>query len=83
MRFDLERMEVAPGTPTPRLDDVLYSFTFGFAHLDVSRTGTLVYRKSTARGQSVVDWIDRSGWDEFPTARTAWAELISDWPGCR
>jgi len=61
VRFDLERMQVAPGTPTPLLDDVLYSFTFGFAHLDVSRTGTLVYRKSTARGQSVVEWIDRSG----------------------
>jgi len=61
VRFNLERMEVAPGTPTPLLDDVLYSFTFGFAHLDVSRTGTLLYRKSTSRGQSVVDWIDPSG----------------------
>ena len=30
VRFDLARMEVSPGTPTPLIDDVLYSFTFRF-----------------------------------------------------
>ena len=61
VRFDLERMEVAPGTPTPLLDDVLV-----LLHVWVRSSGCLTHRhaglsQSTARGQSVVDWIDPSG----------------------
>ncbi len=59
--FDLNRTEVSSGAAVPVLDDVVYSSTFGFAQLDVSRTGTLVYRRSAARGQLIAAWIDRSG----------------------
>jgi serine/threonine-protein kinase len=59
--FDLNRMEASSDTAVPVLDDVAYSSTFGFAQLDVSRTGTLVYRRSTAGGQLVAAWLDRSG----------------------
>ena len=61
VRFDLERMEVAPGTPTPpsRRCSVLL-------HVWVRSSGCFThrhpgYRNSIARGQSVVEWIDRSG----------------------
>ena len=61
VKFDLERMEVSPDTAVPLIDDVMYSLTFGFAQLDVSRNGTLVYRRSTARGQLIAESIDGSG----------------------
>jgi hypothetical protein len=82
VRFDLAQMQVSSGTPIPLLDDVLYSFTFGFAQLDVSRTGTLVYRRSTAR---IAEWIDGAGRTEpllttpgqyiFPTLSRAGTRL--------
>jgi hypothetical protein len=59
--FDLNRMEASSTAAVPVLDDVAYSSTFGFAQLDVSRTGTLVYRRSAARGQLVAAWLDSSG----------------------
>ena len=46
VHFDLDRMRTS-GNPTPVLNQVSYSSTFGFAQLDFSRTGTLVYRKDT------------------------------------
>ena len=39
----------------------MYSWTFGFAQLDVSRNGTLVYRRSPARGQLIAESIDGAG----------------------
>jgi Tol biopolymer transport system component len=42
-------------------EGIAYASTFGFAQLDVSRTGTLVYRRSTARGQRVVSLLQASG----------------------
>ena len=77
VRFDLERMEVSPDTPVPLLDDVMYSLTFGFAQLDVSRTGTLVYRRSTARGQLIAESIDGSDRTE-PQLTTPGAVHLSD-----
>ncbi len=59
--FDLNRMDTSSDAAIPVLDDVAYSSTFGFAQLDVSRTGTLVYRRSAARGQLIAAWLDRSG----------------------
>jgi serine/threonine-protein kinase len=59
--FDLNRTEVSPGAAVPVLDDVVYSSTFGFAQLDVSRTGNMVYRRSAARGQLIAAWFDRAG----------------------
>jgi Tol biopolymer transport system component len=58
--FDVERMEVR-GTAVPVLADVAYSSTFGFAQMDVSRTGTLVYRRSLGGGQFIANWIDETG----------------------
>jgi WD40-like Beta Propeller Repeat len=56
--FDLERLEVR-GTPAPVLEQVGYSSTYGFAQLDFSRSGTLVYRSGTAGGGLVtVQWLD-------------------------
>ena len=58
--FAADRFEVR-GSGTPILDDVAYSSTFGFAQMDVSRTGTLVYRRSVAGGRFTVAWIDGAG----------------------
>jgi eukaryotic-like serine/threonine-protein kinase len=56
---DLDRME-ALGAATAVLDGVSYSSTFGFAQLDFSRTGALVYRKNGG-GQVIAQWLDSSG----------------------
>jgi serine/threonine-protein kinase len=59
--FDVNRMAVSSGAAVPVLDEVVYSSTFGFAQLDVSRAGTMVYRRSAARGQFMAARFDRSG----------------------
>jgi serine/threonine-protein kinase len=58
--FDLERMQIH-GAPVPILTDVAYSQTFGFAQFDFSQTGIVVYRRTTGKGQVVVQWIDKAG----------------------
>lgn len=58
--FDLAALTVH-GAPVPVLEDVSYSPLFGYAQVDVSPTGTLVYRKGAESALSVVDWIDRGG----------------------
>jgi serine/threonine-protein kinase len=58
--FDVERL-AATGTAVPVVDGISYAPTFGYAQLDVSRAGTLVYRRASARGQKVVSWVDGSG----------------------
>jgi eukaryotic-like serine/threonine-protein kinase len=57
--FDLKRLQ-ARGSPTPVLEGVSYSSEFGYAELDFSRTGDLVYRKNSG-GQLVVQWVDETG----------------------
>jgi eukaryotic-like serine/threonine-protein kinase len=78
--FDLQTLTVV-GMPVPVLDDVSYSPLFGYAQVDVSQTGTLVYRKDPGGGLSVVDWIDRAGQRatllEKP-GRYAWPRLSAD-----
>jgi Tol biopolymer transport system component len=77
--FDLDRM-AARNTATPVLDGVSYSFTFGFAQVDFSRTGTLVYRKNNG-GQLIAEWIDSAGKAEpFFTkpGRYVWPRLSPD-----
>jgi Tol biopolymer transport system component len=49
------------GTAVPLVDNVSYSPLFGYAQLDASRTGALVYRKGAESDLSIVEWIDRSG----------------------
>jgi eukaryotic-like serine/threonine-protein kinase len=57
--FDRDRMQ-ARGTATPVLNGVSYSSTFGFAQLDFSRSGALVYRKNNG-GNLILEWLDGSG----------------------
>jgi serine/threonine-protein kinase len=57
--MDLSTLSVH-GTPIPLLDNVAYSSLFGYAQMDVSDTGMLVYRRGAESRQSVVNWIDRA-----------------------
>jgi len=59
--FDVARLAVR-GTPVPLLDDVASDPTTAGGQLDVSQTGTVVYRsgKAAARGSPIL-WLDRSG----------------------
>jgi serine/threonine-protein kinase len=57
--FDLDRLQIG-AVAIPVLDHVSYSLGFGFAQLDFSRTGELVYQKDT-REQAVVELRDRAG----------------------
>jgi eukaryotic-like serine/threonine-protein kinase len=58
--FDVETMAVR-GVPVPILEDVSYSSTFGFAQIDFSRNGTLVYRRSAGGGMLALSWLSPSG----------------------
>ncbi len=59
--FDLERLE-ARGTPVRVLDDVAFDTVASGAQYDVSRTGTLVYRRYPGeRSASTVQWVDSTG----------------------
>ena len=78
--FDLGAFTVR-GTPVPVLDDISYSPLFGYAQMDVSQTGMLVYRKAAESGLSVVDWIDRAGTRTAlltKPGRYAWLRLSPD-----
>lgn len=59
--FDPDRLEVR-GTPAQVLEGVAYSAAWGSAQIDVTRTGTLVYRSSrTGEGLVTVQWLDELG----------------------
>ncbi len=60
--FDPEKLEVR-GTPSPVLEEVVYSVQYGSAQFDFSRNGTLVYRSggSTGLGRFTVQWLDAAG----------------------
>jgi serine/threonine-protein kinase len=60
--FDVDRLEVH-GTPVPVLDQVGYNAGSGSAQLDVSQTGTLIYRSGgvTGGGLFTVAWLDGAG----------------------
>ena len=56
--FDRQQLAVR-GTGVPVLEErIAYSTIFGNAKLDVSRNGTLIYRRSPAL---VASWLDRGG----------------------
>ena len=63
--FDLERLETR-GAAVQVLDDVAYDPIASGAQYDVSRSGTLVYRRSSgvAIPMSTVHWIDSTGKQE-------------------
>lgn len=56
--FDVRR-HAASGPAFPVLQDVAYAANFGYAQLDVSANGVLVYQRDA--GQSVLAWVDRRG----------------------
>lgn len=60
--FDLKGLETR-GPAVPVLDGLMYEEVAGAGHFDVSRTGTLVYRKQAgaATPRSVIQWLDHSG----------------------
>ncbi|MBZ5635276.1 MAG: serine/threonine-protein kinase [Acidobacteriia bacterium] len=69
--FDLERLETR-GTAVPILDDVAYTTVSGTAQFDVSRSGTLVYRRgggASASGTMTLQWVDANGRKEPLRAR--------------
>ena len=79
-QFSPDRMTV-DGPSTPVLDDVAYSSIFGFAEMDASRTGTLVYRRSAGGGQFVLAWLDATGQPTPLLAKPAqygWPRLSPD-----
>jgi Tol biopolymer transport system component len=58
--FDARKLELL-GTPTPVQEDVP-SNTAGFAQLDISASGTLVYRPGVGAGGPVtLEWLDAAG----------------------
>ncbi len=63
--FDLEKLETH-GAAVPVLDDVAYQSPSGTGQFDVSRTGTLVYRRASggASGMETLQWVDPSGQKE-------------------
>ncbi len=59
--FDSDRLELR-GAPTPVLEEIAYSTAWGSAQIDVSQSGTLVYRASrTGEGLVTVQWLDGTG----------------------
>ncbi len=59
--FDLETLETR-GAALPILDDVAYDTAAGFGQFDVSRSGTLVYRRVPGSGVAMtLQWIDAAG----------------------
>jgi Tol biopolymer transport system component len=76
-----------PGTTTvggpavPLAHGVSYSRTFGYAQVDITPTGTLVYRRGAESGLRVVAWIDRRGVETPILAapgRYSWPRLSPD-----
>ncbi len=58
--FDLNRLEVR-GPATPVMEDLSENTHLGFAHLDFSRGGTMVFRKGRSETQSTIQWLDSTG----------------------
>jgi eukaryotic-like serine/threonine-protein kinase len=59
--FDVDRLEVH-GTPAPVLDQVGYAAGQGYAQIDFSQTGTLIYRSGgSGGGLLTIAWLDGAG----------------------
>ena len=78
--FDAKRLEVV-GSPTPVVDDVFMSPSYGHAEFSVSLDGSLAWVPGGARGNNRrVAWVDRKGVAEtiVDGTRTATARLSPD-----
>jgi len=60
--FDLDKLETR-GTAVPVLDDVAYQSGTGTGQFDVSRSGTVVYRRASVGTSAIatLQWVDPSG----------------------
>jgi serine/threonine-protein kinase len=58
--FDLERLEVR-GAPAKLLEEVPSTENLGFAQLDFSRSGALLYLTGKIEGLTAIQWLDGSG----------------------
>jgi serine/threonine-protein kinase len=58
--FDLERLEVR-GTPVKLLDESLNYMNLGFAQLDFSRSGALLYLTGKSEEMTAMQWVDAAG----------------------
>ena len=58
--FDLDKLETR-GTAVPVLDDVAYVSQSDAGHFDVSRAGTLIYRRASGApsAMTTLQWVDR------------------------
>ena len=58
--FDVKNLQLL-GAPMPVTDNLAYSTIFGYAQYDVSANGTLVYRRSSGDGSTMVQRLNSSG----------------------
>jgi serine/threonine protein kinase/Tol biopolymer transport system component len=58
--FDVNRLQLT-GTATPVLDGVHYTPNIGYSQFDISRDGTLAYRKGVGSDGRTFEWFDASG----------------------
>ncbi len=58
--FDLDRLRVG-GRATPVLEDVSNNSDYGFAQLDFSQSGTVLYHKGRTQGLTTIQWLDGAG----------------------
>jgi serine/threonine-protein kinase len=68
--FDLGRLEFS-GAPKRVLEDVASDQSFGFAQVDVSRNGTLLYHRGRTLGLTTIQWLDGAGNTESLRAEPA------------
>jgi Tol biopolymer transport system component/predicted Ser/Thr protein kinase len=76
--FDVDRLETR-GTAIPILDDVTYFPQTGGVDVDVSRTGSLVYRRGGVGGGAplqTIQWVDGAGKKEPLLAKPGAYEAI-------
>ncbi len=72
MPFDLDARE-SRGPAVPVLTDVAFDSASGIPQMDISRDGTVVYRRNTARdsGMSTLSWFDTTGKRQVVSPRAA------------
>jgi serine/threonine-protein kinase len=66
--FDVNRLEVR-GTATAVMENISASVSFGFAQMDFSKEGHLLYRGGQASGRTVAQWLNADG-----AVEPLWAE---------
>src|SRR5262249_40438508 len=82
MPFDLDKLETR-GTAVPVLDDVAYQSGTGTGQSDVSRTGTVVYRRASVgtSGIATLQWVDPGGKKEPLQAKTGCLSISKPFTG--